>query len=328
MTRKRNGADPLFPLGDRATLIKLTIASYLGFLLVWVFGFKATAGISISAIMTLPYGSTVTNTRSYVGKRMLAQVVGVAVAYPLYLFFNWVPRLHASQRMALPMTLSLLITALINRKLRWKIPDITMLIPGYLVILMTPGYDLYPIMRPIYVLLGITIGYGLNVFLFAPHYGRIVEDALRQAETSLCQSMEDYRSGTPIDGAHAHIQTAEQQLELVRTCLPRLKQDGPRCKKYASYLEQIPGMERRFLADEALMLMLRQGTPQGDNSFAQAYDEALQRLFDSHQALLRGEEPSHSPVTCPVGAEPGHIPPMARLLNNMERLLCISEKAK
>ena len=162
--RKNN----LFLLKDRVTLTKLALASYIGFFLVWALGFQATASISVSAIMTIPHGSTVSRTSTYIRKRMLAQVIGVAVAYPLYLWFRWVPWLHDSQRLALPMTLSLLITAAINRKLRLNIADITMLMPGYLVILMTPGYELYPLMRPVYVLLGVLIGYGLNVVLFAP----------------------------------------------------------------------------------------------------------------------------------------------------------------
>ena len=187
MLKKWRQKNSRFFLKDRATLTKLALASYMGFFLVWALGFQATASISISAIMTIPHGSTASRTSAYIRKRMLAQIIGVAVAYPLYLWFQWVPWLHDSQRLALPMTLSLLITAAINRKLRLKIADITMLMPGYLVILMTPGYELYPLMRPVYVLLGVLIGYGLNVVLFAPDYGILVENSLEEIQEQLCQ---------------------------------------------------------------------------------------------------------------------------------------------
>lgn len=90
--------DASFPLSDRARVLKLVIASYVGFLLVYLFGFKATSSISVSALMTLPYGTGVRNTRTYVKKRFLAQIIGVAVAYPLYLFFLWAEFIPESQR--------------------------------------------------------------------------------------------------------------------------------------------------------------------------------------------------------------------------------------
>ena len=318
--RKKAGA--MFPLEDRVTVWKLIIASYVGFVLVWLFGFRATSSISVSAIMTLPYGTTVTNTRSYVRKRMLAQVIGVIVAYPLYVFFNWVPYLHDSQRMALPMTLSLIITALINRGLHLKIADITMLMPGYLVILMTPGYDLYPIMRPIYVLLGVILGYGLNVWFFAPNYGKIIDEQLDRAGEKLEAVMTGYDGSALSELQKADLKEASQCLELVTEYLPRLKQDLPSCKKYAPYAQKLPYLEQRLAADEAGICVLCEEIPQGEEAFFLEYKQALRALFDSHQKLLRGEELDRKEIPCPAGPTPAHAAPVAKLLHYMQVLFC------
>lgn len=322
MIKKWKEAGALFPMEDCVTLWKLIIASYVGFLLVWVFGFNATSSISVSAIMTLPYGTTVTNTRSYVRKRMLAQIIGVIVAYPLYLFFRWLPYLHDSQRLALPMTLSLIITALINRGLHLKIADITMLIPGYLVILMTPGYDLYPIMRPIYVLLGILLGYALNVWFFAPNYGKIIDQQLVRAGAILEPLMSEYDGAALTQDQRASLQEAASCLKVVETSLPRLKQDLHRCKKYKPYISKFPYLEQRLTSDQAAILLMLESLPQGEDTFAQGYRQALQALFDSHQQLLHGQAPQKKEIVCPSGAGPSHAAPLARLVHYMETLFC------
>lgn len=322
MIKKWKEAGALFPLEDCVTLWKLVIASYVGFLLVWAFGFNATSSISVSAIMTLPYGSTVTNTRSYVRKRMLAQIIGVMVAYPLYLFFRWLPYLHDSQRMALPMTISLILTALINRGFHLKIADITMLIPGYLVILMTPGYDLYPIMRPIYVLLGILLGYALNVWFFAPNYGKIIDQQLERAGALLEPMMSEYDGGELTQAQRASLQEAASCLNVAETALPLLKQDLHRCKKYESYIPRLPYLEQRLTADQAVVLLLLESIPQGEDAFAQGYRQALQALFDSHQQLLHGQTPQKKEIICPASARPSHAAPLARLVHYMETLFC------
>ena len=54
MLNKWKKAGALFPMEDCVTVWKLILASYIGFLLVWAFGFKATSSISVSAIMTMP----------------------------------------------------------------------------------------------------------------------------------------------------------------------------------------------------------------------------------------------------------------------------------
>lgn len=322
MGKKWKAAGALFPLKDRVTVWRLIIASYVGFLLVWALDFHATSSISISAIMTLPYGATVTNTKSYVRKRMLAQIIGVLVAYPLYLFFNWVPHLHASQRLALPMTLSLIITTLINRGLRLNIADITMLMPGYLVILMTPGYDLYPLMRPIYVLLGVVLGYGLNVWFFAPNYGRIIDELPDKAGERLARVMDGYDGGAPDPSREADLDEATQCLKTANDYLPRLKQDLRTCKKYRPYLQRLPSIEQRIAADEAAISVLRGGLPGGEDRFARDYQTALSALFDRHQQLLRGETPEPREIACPIGSVPAHAAPAARLLRYMEALFC------
>ena len=319
-TRKKAGA--LFPLTDCVTVWKLVIASYIGFLLVWVFGFKATSSISVSAIMTLPYGTTVTNTRSYVRKRMLAQVIGVLVAYPLYLFVNWAPNFPESQKLALPMTLSLIITALINRGLHLKIADITMLIPGYLVILMTPGYDLYPVMRPIYVLLGVILGYALNVWFFAPNYGKIIDEQLEQVRERLACIMSSYDGTALGEAQQTDLQAASTCLKTVNDYLPRLKQDLHTCKKYRPYLQRLPAIEQEVAADEAVICILCGELPRGEDSFAQDYQAALRSLFDRHQRLLRGEATEGGEIICPTGSSPAHAAPVARLLAYMETLFC------
>lgn len=322
MLNKWKKAGALFPMEDCVTVWKLILASYIGFLLVWAFGFKATSSISVSAIMTLPYGTTVTNTRSYVRKRMLAQVIGVLVAYPLYLFVNWVPNFPASQKLALPMTLSLLITAMINRAFHLKIADITMLMPGYLVILMTPGYDLYPLMRPIYVLLGVILGYALNVWFFAPNYGKIIDEQLEKAGERLERIMNSFDGTTLDESQKADLQAASACVKTVNDYLPRLKQDLYSCKKYRPYLQRLPAIEQEVAADEAVICILCDELPQGEDAFAQDYQAALRSLFDSHQQLLRGEAPEHREIVCPAGSSPAHAAPVARLLKYMETLFC------
>lgn len=312
----------LFPLSDQVTLWKLIVASYIGFLLVALFGFRATSSISVSAIMTIPYGSTVSNTRVYIRKRMLAQVIGVIVAYPLYCFFLWAEFVPVSQRMALPMTLSLVITAFINRKFKLKIADITMLIPGYLVILMTPGYSLYPVMRPIYVLLGIFIGYALNVFFFAPHYGKIIDAQLHTVRTHLQPIMNGGPTGMLTPAQREELNLAAEALQKAVEYMPRLKQDLHQCKKYQDYINRMEYLEQRFLADEAAIYILREAMPLEDNQFAQEYQGVLQELFSHHEALFLEEVPDSKELTCPLLASPHHVFALAGLVRYIGALSC------
>ena len=220
------------------------------------------------------------------------------------------------------MTLSLLITAMINRAFHLKIADITMLMPGYLVILMTPGYDLYPLMRPIYVLLGVILGYALNVWFFAPNYGKIIDEQLEKAGERLERIMNSFDGTTLDESQKADLQAASACVKTVNDYLPRLKQDLHSCKKYRPYLQRLPAIEQEVAADEAVICILCDELPQGEDAFAQDYQAALRSLFDSHQQLLRGEAPEHREIVCPAGSSPAHAAPVARLLKYMETLFC------
>ncbi|HJB80239.1 hypothetical protein [uncultured Flavonifractor sp.] len=306
MLKKWRQKNSRFFLKDRATLTKLALASYMGFFLVWALGFQATASISISAIMTIPHGSTASRTSAYIRKRMLAQIIGVAVAYPLYLWFQWVPWLHDSQRLALPMTLSLLITAAINRKLRLKIADITMLMPGYLVILMTPGYELYPLMRPVYVLLGVLIGYGLNVVLFAPDYGILVENSLEEIQEQLCRLMEQAQ---PLSHEQrAELNRTKTQLDAAKGYLLCLREDK---KRYAADETRLAQFEAHLGAWEAGFHILRADLPEGDSC---DYYSTAQALFQRHKAILNGESAALDQMTYPSGQMLSQGVPLARLI--------------
>ena len=307
--------DVRFPLDDRARLLKLLVASYVGFMIMYLCGFRATSSISVSAIMTLPYGNSVTNTREYVKKRMLAQVIGVAVTYPIYLiFFIWaVDVIPPSQKWALSMTLSLAITAFINRKCKLKIADITMLIPGYLVLLMTPGYSLYPVMRPIYVLLGIAIGYVLNVRFFSPHYGKIVDQQLEEARRHLEPLLVSGRR-EPVPGETLSLVTAA--LDGVDTHLQFLKQDMQRCAKYRPYVDRLPRMEGQVEAARAAVTALRYlADTQGlSPDFLEIYLAALSDCAQAHLSLLEGQPRMAVEPVLPSTADHREIRALACLL--------------
>lgn len=315
MLKKWKRKSNLLFLKDKITLTKLVLASYIGFFLVWALGFQATASISVSAIMTIPHGSTISRTSTYIRKRMLAQIIGVAVAYPLYLWFRWVPWLHDSQRLALPMTLSLLITAAINRKLRLNIADITMLMPGYLVILMTPGYELYPLMRPVYVLLGVLIGYGLNVGLFAPDYGILVEDSLKELQERLCPLMEQTLPLSQVQ--QTDLLQAAAQLKNTKTYLIYLREDK---KRYAAYESRLARFEAHLGAWEAVSGVLQVDLPEGDCD----YYRTVQRLFEQHRGILDGKSAALEELAYPSGQMLSHGVPLARLICYAQALSVLS----
>ncbi len=324
MRQKIDPRDPMFPLSDDMHLFKLVIASYVGFLLVYIFGFKATTSISVSAIMTLPYGSTVTNTRVYVKKRMLAQIIGVAVSYPTYLFFNWASFVPASQRLALSMTLTLVITAWINRAFRLKVPDITMLLPGFMVLLMTPSYGLYPFLRPVYVLLGIAIAYILNVWFFAPNYGKIIEQQLGQAEAALLSAMDRYDGRAPAPETLRALEGASAALDRVQDHLPQLRQDLDRCGKYEPYRNRVGELEGRLKADRAALgLLLSPPAPAWtEEPFWRCYRALLGDLFPCHRAWVRGMEGQERCFPCPTADGPEEMLALAGLLTYMQALSC------
>lgn len=60
--------------------------------------------------------------------------------------------------MAVSITLGAAAVLWIKYLFRWDIPDFTMVTPAYLVLLMTPAYACYPLLRFVYCLLGVTSG--------------------------------------------------------------------------------------------------------------------------------------------------------------------------
>lgn len=323
---KSDWRDALFPLSDKARVIKLIIASYVGFLLVYLLGLRATSTISVSAIMTLPYGTTVNSTRVYARKRILAQLIGVAVAYPLYLFFEWAEFIPASQHLALPMTLSLIITAWINRRFKLKIPDITMLIPGYLVLLMTPGYYLYPLMRPINVVLGILIAYILNCWFLAPDYGKIVDRYLAQAADCLRPIMEGFEGKSLGEAELAALAKAEELAGHAEEALTHLNTDLKACKKYRADAARVPLLEQRITADRTAAAALRMATAADLPPVLRQYcHETLNELFRRHRDLFDGESGAGISFNFPAADDPDGIVVLAHLIAYMKALSCTVE---
>ncbi|MPM71885.1 hypothetical protein SDC9_118856 [bioreactor metagenome] len=174
---------------ERSRLIKFTIAAYISFLAIPVFGFKTTTSIAFSAIFVITYGSTRRGCLEYSVNRMLAQVVGVAIGTALYFTFQTFTFLPSYQRVALSMTLGLVLSLYVKYRFHLPIAEFTMFTPPFLVLLMTPGNSYYPLLRLAYCSIGVVIGILVNFFVYPADHGKETQGLLEREENLLRQLM-------------------------------------------------------------------------------------------------------------------------------------------
>ena len=271
---------------ERTRLLKFAVATYLSLLAVPLFGFRTTTSIAFSAIFVITYGSTRRGCLDYCVNRMLAQLIGVAIGAALYFSFRAIPFLPDYQRVALTMTAGLAASLYVKYRFQLPIAEFTMFTPAFLVLLMTPGNDLYPLLRLAYCGIGVLIGIGVNFFLYPPNHGRDTANLLRREEALLTQMMTPFAASLtlpePLSGAARELDLLESQVTLSAA---EWKSDIDHQKHRASEVSDYDATMARHRQNRACWQMMKQVDAlslEGGSPFQKKCLLFIRELFAAH----------------------------------------------
>lgn len=309
---------------EKRRLIKYALATYFSILAVFLFGFKMTTSIAFSAIFVISYGPTRFNCLSYSVHRMLAQMIGVLCGGGLHTLIHtsYMVFLPESQRMALAMTIGLLVVLSIKYLFHLDIAEFTMFTPVFLVLLMTPGNPQYPFLRVIYCLIGILIGTFINFLVFPcpANLWSSLDTKLHRENELLAQSIQAFSRGG--EATAAQITPLLEELSALGA---EIDHSLSAIRQHAPSKRRIPDAELSLWAEQhqlnaACLKMLRQLSilPPHLAQHPKAVEirQLAAHLFTVHQAVVKRSE---DPYTEAVFA----LPPVKAELHDL--LLCESE---
>lgn len=180
----------LFCITDYAKIIKVLIGVFCSFIVANILRFSSVS-VSASTVLVILMSSNESNSRSYLKRRMLSQLIGVPVAVVFYYVISACPGIPPLLHSAITVTVAVGAALVINQYFHIVSQWSSLVMAVFIVISFESQNPGYPLLRIEQVLLGILLGYLIHRFVFPINVFILANKQFEEVSNEFFEFMEE-----------------------------------------------------------------------------------------------------------------------------------------